>query len=69
MDSQMAVRLSAFAAFDFCCGNDNPDGRDAQAWLTDHMVYQRHVGRFIVCGVRVLWKFNGNGKLPEINVQ
>jgi hypothetical protein len=27
-----------------------PDGRDVQAGLTDQMVYQRHVGGFLVLG-------------------
>jgi hypothetical protein len=34
--------------FYFCCDNGSPDGRDVQAGMTDRMVYQRHVGGFLV---------------------
>jgi hypothetical protein len=40
---------------DFCCDNRSPDGRDAQAGLTGLMVYQRHVGRFLIFPVGGVW--------------
>jgi hypothetical protein len=40
---------------DFCCDNGSPDGRDVQAGLTDRMVYQRHVGGFLVFPVGGVW--------------
>jgi hypothetical protein len=47
--------LDEVVVFYFCCDNRSPYGRDVQAGLTDWMVYQRHVGWFLVfpvCGVR-----------------
>jgi hypothetical protein len=41
--------------FDFCRDNGSPDGRDVQDGLTDQMVYQRHVGRFLVFSVYGVW--------------
>jgi hypothetical protein len=37
--------------FYFRCDNSSPDGTDIQAGLIDQMVYQRHVGRFLVSPV------------------
>jgi hypothetical protein len=42
---------------DFCCHNESPDGRDVEAGLADRMVYQRHVGGFLifrVCAVKTV---------------
>jgi hypothetical protein len=39
---------------DFCHEDGSPDGRDVHAGLIEQMIYQRHVGRFLVfpvCGV------------------
>jgi hypothetical protein len=39
----------------YTCSNWSPGGRDVQGGLTDRMVYQRHVGGFLVfpvCGAR-----------------
>jgi hypothetical protein len=40
--------LDRVLVFVFCCNTWSPDGRDAQAELTHRMVYQRHVGGFLV---------------------
>jgi hypothetical protein len=46
--------LDGVVVFYFCCHSGGPDGRNVQIGLTEQMVYQRHVGGFLVfpaCGV------------------
>jgi hypothetical protein len=48
------LHLTELWFIDFCCDNRGPDGRDVQTALSDRMLQQRHVGRFLVfpvCGV------------------
>jgi hypothetical protein len=39
----------------FCCDNGSPDARDVQTGMTDRMVYQRHVGGFLVFSICCVW--------------
>jgi hypothetical protein len=47
--------LGGVVVFYFCCDNGSPDMRDVQAGLTDRIVYQRHVGGFLVFLVCGFW--------------
>jgi hypothetical protein len=40
---------------DFCCDNGSPDGRGVQEGFIDGMIYQRHVGGFLVFPVCGVW--------------
>jgi hypothetical protein len=44
-----------FQLSQFCCDNGSPDGRVVEAGWSDRMIYERHVGRFLVSPVGGVW--------------
>jgi hypothetical protein len=47
--------MDGVVVFYFCCDNGSLDGRDVHAGLADRLVYQRHVGGFLVFPVCGVW--------------
>jgi hypothetical protein len=56
--------------YDFCCNNGSPGWRDVQAGVTDQMIYQRNVVKFLIFPVGgVQFNLQDLGKKPRAQNQ